>query len=194
MAATSGNCQKCGTWRRSLHKDHIVSRLIGGADEPSNWQRLCANCHEEKTYFERQVPEWKTAASKRQSGRGVRSQAYRQKMSAALKGRKRGPMAADIRAKISASKLGKSTLTRDQIDRTNQKLRDRWLGLTTEQRLKQTTGFSRGNSPEARAKKSRSLMGRSREWLLGCTRSAETRAKISATLTGRKRNEQKACY
>lgn len=49
MAPFSGNCQKCGVWRRSLHRDHILPKWKGGADILENIQRLCANCHEEKT-------------------------------------------------------------------------------------------------------------------------------------------------
>lgn len=45
----SGNCPKCGAWRQSLHRDHIMPRWKGGTDEPSNIQFLCANCHEDKT-------------------------------------------------------------------------------------------------------------------------------------------------
>ena len=45
----SGNCQRCGTPRRSLHRDHILPRWKGGGDEPANIQWLCANCHEDKT-------------------------------------------------------------------------------------------------------------------------------------------------
>lgn len=45
----SGNCIKCGIWRRSLHRDHIIPKFRGGLDEESNIQLLCANCHEDKT-------------------------------------------------------------------------------------------------------------------------------------------------
>jgi 5-methylcytosine-specific restriction endonuclease McrA len=39
----------CGTWRRSLHRDHIIPKFKGGGDEPENIQLICANCHEDKT-------------------------------------------------------------------------------------------------------------------------------------------------
>lgn len=45
----SGNCVACGVWRKSLHRDHIIPRGLGGADDPENIQLLCANCHEDKT-------------------------------------------------------------------------------------------------------------------------------------------------
>lgn len=48
----SGECQKCGVWRRVLHRDHIIARVKGGTDELSNFQYLCANCHEDKTQSE----------------------------------------------------------------------------------------------------------------------------------------------
>lgn len=44
-----GNCQKCGTYRRSLHRDHILPKFKGGSDETDNIQYICANCHEDKT-------------------------------------------------------------------------------------------------------------------------------------------------
>ena len=46
---TSGNCQKCGTWRQSLHRDHKIPQFEGGSDDESNCQYICANCHEDKT-------------------------------------------------------------------------------------------------------------------------------------------------
>jgi len=45
----SGNCEHCGVWRRSLHRDHVLPKFKGGSDDPSNIQNLCANCHEDKT-------------------------------------------------------------------------------------------------------------------------------------------------
>jgi 5-methylcytosine-specific restriction endonuclease McrA len=48
----SGHCVKCGCWRRSLHRDHIIPKVAGGEDIPDNIQRLCANCHQDKTFEE----------------------------------------------------------------------------------------------------------------------------------------------
>jgi hypothetical protein len=50
----SGNCEKCGTWRIRLQRDHIVPKCVKRArgedpDEVGNFQYLCANCHEDKT-------------------------------------------------------------------------------------------------------------------------------------------------
>lgn len=45
----SGNCQRCGTERYSLIRDHIVPQYAGGSDDESNTQYLCNNCHEDKT-------------------------------------------------------------------------------------------------------------------------------------------------
>ena len=43
-----GKCRSCGTERR-MHRDHIVPKSLGGSDNDSNIQYLCANCHEDKT-------------------------------------------------------------------------------------------------------------------------------------------------
>lgn len=45
----AGNCLKCGVYRWTLHKDHIVPKWKGGTDDDSNIQRICANCHEDKS-------------------------------------------------------------------------------------------------------------------------------------------------
>ncbi len=55
----SGNCEKCGTYREALHHDHKVPRWAGGGDESENRQRLCANCHEDKSRAEMRTPEFK---------------------------------------------------------------------------------------------------------------------------------------
>jgi hypothetical protein len=44
-----GNCQTCGIWRRSLHREHIIPKYKGGSEEANNIQWICANCHEDKT-------------------------------------------------------------------------------------------------------------------------------------------------
>lgn len=49
----SGYCPKCGTWRYSLHRDHVVPKFKGGSDDESNVQYICANCHEDKSREER---------------------------------------------------------------------------------------------------------------------------------------------
>jgi len=49
----SGNCKFCGVFRHSLHRDHIIPKFKGGSDDPSNWQYICANCHEDKSREER---------------------------------------------------------------------------------------------------------------------------------------------
>ena len=45
----SGKCLYCETHRVSLHRDHIIPKSLGGSDDKSNIQYLCANCHEDKT-------------------------------------------------------------------------------------------------------------------------------------------------
>jgi hypothetical protein len=51
----AGNCQRCGTLRWRLDKDHIVPKLFGGTDDPSNIQWLCQNCHCDKTFLEDKI-------------------------------------------------------------------------------------------------------------------------------------------
>lgn len=45
----SGPCDKCGVWRTSLHRDHVIPKSKGGSDDSENLQYLCANCHQDKT-------------------------------------------------------------------------------------------------------------------------------------------------
>ena len=63
----SGNCERCGVWRRSLHRDHIVPKCKGGVDDPSNIQNLCANCHEDKTVIDLTGMPLSLAARQKQS-------------------------------------------------------------------------------------------------------------------------------
>ena len=42
-----GCCQRCGTEER-LTVDHIVPRVLGGDDNPSNLQVLCSRCNSSK--------------------------------------------------------------------------------------------------------------------------------------------------
>lgn len=55
----SGNYRLCGTQRHSLHRDHIKPKWAGGADDESNIQYICANCHEDKTRQEMQSSDWR---------------------------------------------------------------------------------------------------------------------------------------
>jgi len=49
---TPGICPSCGTFRKTLHRDHIHPKALGGTDAAENIQLLCANCHEDKTFAE----------------------------------------------------------------------------------------------------------------------------------------------
>ncbi len=40
-------CVQCGAPSRVV--DHVIPRRRGGADDESNWQALCATCHNAKT-------------------------------------------------------------------------------------------------------------------------------------------------
>ena len=49
-------CERCGfvpEHPSQLDIDHIVPLSEGGADDPSNYQTLCANCHRLKTLEEK---------------------------------------------------------------------------------------------------------------------------------------------
>lgn len=53
MSRIEGNCAKCGIYRWSLDKDHIIPKSKGGSDDPDNIQYLCQNCHSDKTIEDR---------------------------------------------------------------------------------------------------------------------------------------------
>lgn len=90
----AGHCPKCGTYRQWLQRDHIVPRYLGGTNDPSNIQYLCANCHEDKSRVEASA-----AAGRRKPV--VYTDEMRRHMSEAQK--KRAPMSVETRAKLSAS-------------------------------------------------------------------------------------------
>jgi len=46
-------CASCGTPYPELQRDHIIARMDGGTDHPSNIQWLCPNCHHLKSQAER---------------------------------------------------------------------------------------------------------------------------------------------
>jgi len=60
----AGRCEHCGLYRQYLHRDHIVPKWAGGRDVPSNWQNLCANCHEDKTWQEQKSPAYRKFMAK----------------------------------------------------------------------------------------------------------------------------------
>jgi len=101
----TGNCVKCGTWRQSLHRDHIIAKCNGGSDDPSNIQLLCANCHEDKTREDltgRTISEETRAKIKGHPHRGPKhhSPETRAKIGEARKGQVFTP---ETRAKMSTS-------------------------------------------------------------------------------------------
>ena len=52
VLSQDGTCPICGAKLQSgnLHFDHIVPLALGGADDESNWQAICAEpCHRKKT-------------------------------------------------------------------------------------------------------------------------------------------------
>jgi 5-methylcytosine-specific restriction protein A len=46
-------CDKRGIVRLATQRDHVVALTNGGADDDSNVQGLCDECHEEKSLGER---------------------------------------------------------------------------------------------------------------------------------------------
>jgi len=88
----SGNCVKCGTYRVSLHRDHIVPKSLGGSDEPDNIQLLCANCHQDKTTIDvgiiQNTPAFSAARSARKKAEWAKPE-FRQKMLTAFDLQKR---------------------------------------------------------------------------------------------------------
>lgn len=121
----SGDCPNCGTWRYSLHRDHIIAKWKGGIDEESNCQYICANCHEDKT---RQDLLGHTC------NRGIKRPSYKRlgrhtpehcaAISKALTGR---IVSAETRAKISAKRLGVKLGPRSEAYRENcRRVRNAW--------------------------------------------------------------------
>ena len=99
----SGPCLKCGVWRHSLHRDHVVPKWKGGSDDPSNFQYICANCHEDKTREEFTGRKFSDAhKAKIRASRQVISDKTREKLRQASTGRIVSP---ETRAKIRASNL-----------------------------------------------------------------------------------------
>ncbi len=117
----SGDCVKCGIFRKSLHRDHVVPKCKGGTDDESNIQWLCANCHEDKTREDftgfnltpnRKPYSDETRAKISAGNKGkIITVEHRAKTSAALKGKPstRGTgwkHTEEARAKINAAQIG----------------------------------------------------------------------------------------
>lgn len=47
-----------------MHREHILPKWAGGADDDTNIQFLCANCHEDKTFEERRSAAYRAYVSK----------------------------------------------------------------------------------------------------------------------------------
>jgi len=92
---TSGLCALCGTYRRTLHRDHIEPLWKGGPDTPENVQLICANCHEDKNRIDmlgyRHAPETLARMAAAQLGRR-HSAETKAKIAAALTGRRLSPL------------------------------------------------------------------------------------------------------
>ncbi|MCO6506236.1 MAG: HNH endonuclease [Snodgrassella sp.] len=49
LARDSFRCRSCGCIGGSLQVDHIIPLELGGSNDDSNLQVLCADCHKHKT-------------------------------------------------------------------------------------------------------------------------------------------------
>lgn len=114
---------KCATWRNSLHTDHVVPTWQGGSDTADNYQYLCANCHEDKTFAERATSEYREYVSRQVKERMLSSEA-RQRISNGVRranerrvwtsearakcATRKGPIAPETRMKIANALRGKS--------------------------------------------------------------------------------------
>ena len=112
-------CPKCKTERLRLHRDHIIPKWQGGSDENNNIQRLCANCHEDKTLLE------------------VRSEAYRQHASERSKSRAvRGPLSLEHREKLRKANLGKThSVSAEQREKISNALKGKPKSLAARQAM-----------------------------------------------------------
>ena len=113
-----GNCAKCGMYRWSLDRDHIVPRWKAkrdgwsaeAIDDPSNIQHLCQNCHWDKTREDRKglIPsiearQKRAIAWQKTMEDPVRKAAVSAAITATHKGAKRSTQ---TKANISAGLLG----------------------------------------------------------------------------------------
>lgn len=179
MRSGSGYCSnpKCGTWRHSLHRDHIVPKFRGGSDEPSNIQLLCANCHEDKTRADMTNPPADLVARRAAGRRGkLHSEEAKAKMRAWHTGK---VLSAEHKAKIAAAMVG-----RVYSEETIEKMRAAQSG-------KVFSESARASMSRAAKARSQSDEFKQRVVLVltaankGKALSPKHRAKISAALSGR---------
>ena len=55
VLAASEGCAECGCTEGPFIADHIHQLATGGADDPSNGQKLCVECNKPKTKADAQV-------------------------------------------------------------------------------------------------------------------------------------------
>lgn len=78
--AKAGNCGRCGVWRKSLHRDHVIPRAADGLDVPENIQYLCANCHQDKTEEDKLNPAFEKTRAKLRAAKLGHKQSEQQRL------------------------------------------------------------------------------------------------------------------
>jgi len=138
-----GNCQRCGIFRESLHREHIIPAVVkrkrGEDPDKDNIQYLCANCHEDKTKEDsRSEEEWGDLYREtlRSNSGKTFSIEHRQRISQGRRGVKTGPMTEEQKKRIGESNLSKHEREHsiedckrisEGVRRARQEGRGRWL-------------------------------------------------------------------
>lgn len=133
----SGNCVKCGTYRKALHRDHIVPKSIGGSNSDDNIQWLCANCHEDKSLAEASMIQHHPIVSAKRTSASNTPEVRAAKI---MGGRKAGKSLASLAAleksrhDPSAHAKRQAGITPEVLAKRNESIKQAWAKLSPEQR------------------------------------------------------------